>query len=410
MANYLASDTDLTAVANAIRAKGGTSVQLTFPNGFVSAVEAIDTSGGGGGEAVVADEKNVNFIDYDGTILYSYTASEFAALTALPANPAHDGLVSQGWNWTLADAKTHAAKYGNLVVGQMYVTNDGKTRLYISVTNRLSLYLGLKVSGTATIDWGDGSTDTVSGTNAVTNTAHTYSAAGNHVISIAVSSGTVTISTDKVIINGGTTSLNGETPYRSMLRKVEIGNSCSIDSGAFKNFYHLESVTIPQSHHFSGTNNTFSHCHVLKAVTLTTGITALSGNVFDGCYSLKFVSLPYGVTSLGASVFSTCYNLLAASIPDTVTSLGNGVFNQSQSIGFISVPSSITTLGSSFAERCFSLKKLRFEPSTPPTVSNSNTFTMIPTDCVISVPTGTLSAYTSATNYPNPATYTYIEE
>jgi len=39
-------DADLASVANAIRTKGGTSAQLQFPSGFVSAVEAI--SGGGG--------------------------------------------------------------------------------------------------------------------------------------------------------------------------------------------------------------------------------------------------------------------------------------------------------------------------------------------------------------------------
>lgn len=45
MANYLTTDTDLTAVANAIRAKGGTSAALEFPSGFVGAIDAI--SGGG---------------------------------------------------------------------------------------------------------------------------------------------------------------------------------------------------------------------------------------------------------------------------------------------------------------------------------------------------------------------------
>lgn len=38
---------DLTSVANAIRTKGGTSAQLAFPSGFVDAVEAIETGGGG---------------------------------------------------------------------------------------------------------------------------------------------------------------------------------------------------------------------------------------------------------------------------------------------------------------------------------------------------------------------------
>lgn len=38
-------DADLTSVANAIRTKGGTSAQLAFPAGFVSAVHAIPTGG-----------------------------------------------------------------------------------------------------------------------------------------------------------------------------------------------------------------------------------------------------------------------------------------------------------------------------------------------------------------------------
>lgn len=43
MAEFLTFDTDITAVANAIRAKGGTSAQLVYPNGFVSAIQAIQT-------------------------------------------------------------------------------------------------------------------------------------------------------------------------------------------------------------------------------------------------------------------------------------------------------------------------------------------------------------------------------
>ena len=41
-------DTDLTSVANAIRTKGGTSASLAFPTGFVAAIDAIETGGGGG--------------------------------------------------------------------------------------------------------------------------------------------------------------------------------------------------------------------------------------------------------------------------------------------------------------------------------------------------------------------------
>jgi hypothetical protein len=47
MANYLATDTDLEAVADAIRAKSGGSGQLAFPSGFVSEIGNIPSGGGG---------------------------------------------------------------------------------------------------------------------------------------------------------------------------------------------------------------------------------------------------------------------------------------------------------------------------------------------------------------------------
>ena len=43
MADYIVKDTELTSVANAIRTAGGTSSLLTFPNGFISAINNIST-------------------------------------------------------------------------------------------------------------------------------------------------------------------------------------------------------------------------------------------------------------------------------------------------------------------------------------------------------------------------------
>jgi hypothetical protein len=47
MADYLTTDTELASVASAIRSKGGTSSPLVYPTGFVSAINAIPTGGGG---------------------------------------------------------------------------------------------------------------------------------------------------------------------------------------------------------------------------------------------------------------------------------------------------------------------------------------------------------------------------
>lgn len=42
---YLVNSTDMTTVADAIRAKGGTSAPLAFPDGFAAAIEAIQSGG-----------------------------------------------------------------------------------------------------------------------------------------------------------------------------------------------------------------------------------------------------------------------------------------------------------------------------------------------------------------------------
>lgn len=45
-------NSDLTSIANAIRTKGGTSAQLAFPSGFVSAIGDIPSGGGDSGQVV----------------------------------------------------------------------------------------------------------------------------------------------------------------------------------------------------------------------------------------------------------------------------------------------------------------------------------------------------------------------
>ena len=61
MAVYLTTDTDLTSVADAIRTKGGTSAQLEFPAGFVSAIGNIPS--GGGGETVYYERHGIAYTE-----------------------------------------------------------------------------------------------------------------------------------------------------------------------------------------------------------------------------------------------------------------------------------------------------------------------------------------------------------
>ena len=113
-------------IKSSIEAKGvnvPSSAALDDYSGYVDRIQ----QGGG-----IVEESDVNFYDYDGTILYAYTKADFLALNEMPANPTHQGLTAQGWNWVLADAKSYVNKYGGLIIGQNYITDDGKTRLYVT--------------------------------------------------------------------------------------------------------------------------------------------------------------------------------------------------------------------------------------------------------------------------------------
>lgn len=63
MAEYLVQTGDLTAVANAIREKGGTSELLQFPDGFVSAVAAIETNSGSDAMALLVQGQLTELTD-----------------------------------------------------------------------------------------------------------------------------------------------------------------------------------------------------------------------------------------------------------------------------------------------------------------------------------------------------------
>ena len=88
-------DAACTYEAGKIREKLGSSAQIAYDlangKGFGDAIAAIPTGGG----VVEADWNDVCFWDYDGTLLYSYSAADFANLSELPANPSHDGLTAK---------------------------------------------------------------------------------------------------------------------------------------------------------------------------------------------------------------------------------------------------------------------------------------------------------------------------
>lgn len=416
MAEYLTTDTDLESVADAIRAKGGTIAPLEYPDGFVSAIQAIPTGGG----SVSVPEKEVNFYDYDGTCVYSYTPSEFAALTELPANPSHEGLTAQGWNWSLSDAKTYVADYGRLNVGQMYITDDGKTRIYIHLEQgRTSPVLGVCPNGTVDVDWGDGTAhDTLTGSavNVVKWTpTHNYAAPGDYVIKLTVTGsmgfyGSSSTNQYSGLLRHASNADARNYAYLCCIKEINIGNGITyFNEYIFYFLNNLRAITIPVSI-TAIYKEALRNCRSLTSITLPSGMNSISPSIFSNCYMLSKVAIPKNIGAISNDAFNSCYSIYSISIPNNVTSIGSKAFWFLFSLSNVHIPSSVTAIAANAFQYCYSIAEIHFKSSTPPTISNSNAFSDIPADCKIYVPTGSLSAYTSATNYPSSAIYTYIEE
>jgi len=428
---------------------------VTPDSGYDGLSQVMVNVSGGGGSGASANA--VNFRDYDGTIVQSYSAADFAALTAMPENPSHVGLTSQGWNWTLVKAQAYVAKYGRLEIGQMYITDDGKTRVYIHLEQgRTSPMLGVCPNGTVDVDWGDGTAhDTLTGTStsAVKWTPnHAYAAPGNYVIKLTVTGSMEFYGISSSNQYSGLLRYTSGGDYRnyvyqSAIQRVEIGSSVtSIGNNAFYNCYSLANITIPDSVTSIG-NNAFYNCYNLASVIIPDSVTSIGNYVFYYCYNLASVIIPDSVTSIGNYVFYTCYSLASVTIPDSVTnisdaafrncynlasvtipdsvtsidnnafyncyslanvtipdsvtSIGSNTFNNCYSLASVTIPDSVTSIGSNTFQSCYGVAEYHLAPTTPPTLANTNAFSGISADCIIYVPYSAdhsiLEAYKTAT-------------
>ena len=299
----------------------------------------IGGGGGSGGASTSSKPNDVTFIDYDGAILYSYSLEEAQALTELPTLPTHDGLVCQGWNWTLAAIK---ALNRPVTVGAMYITDDGVTRLHIRIATvgrmTVPLYIGQTVANGVSIDWGDGSAaETLAGTGNV-DTSHTYAEPGDYVISLMP---------------------QGE---------------CTLSFGSGSSSYCVMGST--------GTDGRV-YCNMLQDVSIGKNVTYIGDGAFINCFSLASVIIPTGVTYIGDGAFSGCFSLASVTIPTGVTSIGNSAFGG-----------------------CFGMRYYDFSAfASVPTLSNTNAFNQIPSDCQMLIPSALYDEWSTATNWATYASY-----
>lgn len=443
MAKKAYEENNIAAIANKIREKtGGESTYKTseMPSGidevYNTGFEAGKAESGGGRVAV--EEKDVNFYDYDGTLLYSYTLEEAQKLTELPPAPdGHDELVFFEWNWSLDAIK---AENCQIDVGAMYDTNDSKAHLHITIEEYASKVVSLTVTNSGYIDWGDGSEILTVTTTASTSYSHEYQSAGNYVIKVWEDNRYIWLG-----YSSGSTNMFGATsnqnPQALLLRKAFIGTKCRAERYCFANCTQLEYLTLNPNHGLSygmcqgavnlvcchstkrqnpNNYNAFYDCISLRCVALSDGQNYISAGQFRNCRSLKRIRGKKSVRFSETYIFYTCMALTEArgqmnsgntavftqntslrkfEIDDASTGIPNQAFESCFALQSLDIPSSVTTIGSQAFRGVYCMRKLKFNSTTPPTVSNANAFDLFPADCVVEVPKGTLATYQAATNY-----------
>lgn len=116
---YIAMGSDLTSVANAIRAKGGTSAQLSFPTEFVSAIQNIPTG------ITPSGVKTINTIGY-GTLrerVYNYEYADVVTPQGSATSEVYKSIDTNG-HVASFDPRTKITTSGWINSGTIYGTTE----------------------------------------------------------------------------------------------------------------------------------------------------------------------------------------------------------------------------------------------------------------------------------------------
>lgn len=356
-------------------------------------------------------EKDVNFYNYDGRLLHSYTLEEVQALTELPPAPpmGRDFLTFEEWNWSLEDIK---ALHLPLSVMATVCPTDGNTKAVLEIRNEkmrtITMRL-LQLGGVMTVDWGDGSAPTVfEAANSVKRTAeHTYASVGTYIVTLSAG--------ERLALGHYTTTTSFIYGRNPALTEIYFAGNAAIGTYGLLSYKCLEIVTFAHGRGVIGDSALWQSTRI-KAVSLPRTITSIGNQAFNQLYCLSVLSLPAAVETIGYASVTSTNALRSITIPPKCSAAGSrwtnvpniylaeGVTNIDGEFAYdgvlrsIVIPSTVETIGSQAFRGCASMEKMVFKPLVPPTVANSNAFG-IGASCIVEVPAESLEAYRNATNY-----------
>lgn len=338
MAVYKVVDTeqleaDLTSVANSIRTKGGTTEELSFPNGFTSAILNIS----GEGSTVVAKEEQTKTLDVVENGTHTITPDDGKVLSSATVNvnvPIPDGYIQPS--------------------GELAISENGT----YDVTNYASAVVEVV---------GDGGSGEAFPSNAVFKVTEYDNDGYPLKISMGIEGDTAT-TTYSFAYNW-----NYMSPYWKRITDVTLPSTITtISSGAFNGLMALENIngvnfdniTSIQNKAFENTSVEYDH--------LPPQLTTIESYSFART-GVCFTELPEGVTDIKDYAFQYCSSYNLTKLPSNLVNIGIGAFfgNNYNTLTFDEIPASVQTIGNNaFRGNCGLITVLKFR-GTPTSISSS---------------------------------------
>lgn len=212
-----------------------------------------------------------------------------------------------------------------------------------------------------------------------------------------------------VLLPNSVTEIDDAFSECTSLETIELPNSVTKLSGAFSGCTSLEAIELPNS--VTDLGGAFSGC-TFTTITIPGNVENLHGT-FSGCSALRSITIPNSVKYMFAA-FKDCTSLETITIPGSVIDMEDAFWNSGLSTVVISegvtnldwafinchnltsieIPSSVNSMEDSFSS-CTSLASIYCKPTTAPTISEY-TFTNVPSELKIYVPTSAVNAYKAA--------------
>ena len=151
----------------------------------------------------------------------------------------------------------------------------------------------------------------------------------------------------------------------------------------------------------------FENCSSLTTITIPNSVTSIGEEAFKNCSSLTSVTIGNSLTSIGDSAFANCDNLTSVSLD--MSSIPANLFPQSTILQNLTLGENVTSIASGAFNNYSFLQNITCLATTPPTLADNTVFPY-PNIATLTVPCGTLEAYSSPTSFWNMFFMGRIEE